>query len=235
MSLLKDFSPKRTRSGSGPRKQGHSEARFNPVQEIKPKQENEDISNLIDQYSYHLEENKVQEKSVAQKEQLLKRSKGPGISFGFFELSNMCEEHLMIALWGPFEKDFKKIYDFEKEVINKRMEIISEYKKEVTFDFFRDYLFYYKGEIIIPEEYKILTGFMREYLKIEKVIILYKTGEMLLEDTSYCNFWFPERLNKFYSGSFVELSHTEILLDKLCLKCIFNWNCPFARIQQMTN
>jgi hypothetical protein len=110
---------------------------------------------------------------------------------------------------------------------------MAEYKTKISFEAFNDELYYYKGEVFITEDYLGLTGFLREYFQVERVAVLYNTGEILLIETGYCNFWFKDRLAKFFSGSLRELSHTEIQNDDTCLDCIFNWNCPFSRVQQM--
>jgi hypothetical protein len=266
MSMLKNFSPKRTRQKkSEPRGSNIelAEVHSGPVQEIKQELVPEIKKNLIDQYSYHQDEDS-EKKPVAQTEQLLEKNHldnnnndlsqyYPGNEFapseqllkhskpkirknyfGLHELVLKCEEHLLTYLNGPHDPNFLKMYFLEKEYLKNKLEVMSEYKKEFEFELFKDELYYYKGEVILPEEYLDLTGFLREYFNIDKVIILYKTGEMLLIESNYCNFWFKDRLKKFFDGSLRELSHTEIIDDDNCLECIFNWNCPFARVQQMS-
>ena len=241
MSFLKDFSPKRTRKSEPQR--SNPEVRSGPVQEIKREIPEDTKQKLVEEYAYKPDKSDKpeKEKPVAQKEQFaikeqiaLKEQKKKIQSpiFGFFELYLKCEERLLTFMYGKQDPDLEKIYRLKKQFIYKKMELIAEYKKDIEFDSFKDILWYYKGEIIIPEEYKDLTGFLREYFNIEQVIVLYDTGEMLLEETAWCNFWFKERLQKFSSG-LRELSHTEIIDDLNCLKCGYNYNCPFARFQQM--
>jgi hypothetical protein len=239
MSLLKDYSPKRTRqrkNESQERKIDLPEIHSSPKKEIKKTEEVP--QDLIQQYAYH-PKSKEEKKDKIISEQLLESSncsKGakPKNTFGFFELSLMCEEHLLTSLYGPFDEKLKKIYDLQKKCIIEKLEIISEYSKEIEFELFKDNIYYFKGDVLIPEEYLSLTGFLREYMKLEQVAILYNTGEILLQETGYCNFWFEDRLKKFFNNEIRELSHTEILDANDCLKCWFNWNCPFARIQQMS-
>jgi len=251
MSLLKDFSPKRTRERkSGPPKSKNdlTEVHSHPVQKIVQKIDPEITEELINKYSYHPGVTKNNEnendsfRAIAQVEQKVfkeEKIKEPEIvapiTFGFFELRLKCEEYLLIYLYGIKNIEFEKIINLRKDFIMKKMEAISEYKKEVEFHGFKDYLYYYKGEVIIPEEYQDLTGFLREYFNITKVAILYDTGEILLIESYYCNFWFKKRLDKYIDGSLRELSHSEIINDENCLDCMYNWNCPFARVQQMAN
>jgi hypothetical protein len=255
-SLLKDFSPKRTREKkSGPQDSKIEEVHSGPVQEIIHESDKNITADLLQQYSYHKTEdakdndvpinkpevNTIENNSpkkevcskgaIAQKEQSHKIQK----TISLFELRLQCEEYLLTYLYQPQDPIFLKINALNHKFINDKMEIIAEYKKEISFGIFKDNLYFYKGEIILPEEYQSLTGFLREYFDIEKVIILYNTGEMLLIETGFCNFWLKDRFKKFSEGSLRELSRTEILLEENCLDCIFNWNCPFARVQQMSN
>jgi hypothetical protein len=214
------------------------------VQEIKRDLPPEIQENLINQYSYKADEitiekqktekekeNKSEDyfRAIAQKEQSARKK-----TFGFYELHLQCEERLINFLWGPQELKFKRIYELEKECINKKLEVLAEYKKEVSFDGFQDTLYYYKGEVLIPEVYLPLPGFLREYLQLEKVVVLYDTGELLLIKTQYCNFWFKDRLQNIANHK-LSLTKPEIIDEDSCLDCIYNWNCPFARIQQMSN
>jgi hypothetical protein len=242
MSFLKDFSPKRTRKiKSEPQRDSLPEVHSGPVQEIKPEPRPEVTEKLIDQYSYKAEptenteienENKTEDyfRAIAQKEQSAQKK-----TFGMHELYLQCEEHLINFLYGPQDLKFQKIYELEREYLNQKLEILAEYKKEHSFGSFKDNFYYYRGEVIIPEEYISLTGFLREYFQLEKVAVLYATGEILLIKTKYCNFWFKNRLETITSGKLRSLSRTEIQDDENCLDCIFNWNCPFARVQQMSN
>lgn len=238
MSLIKDFSPKRTRQGGGSQASKKlAEVRTGPVQEIV--QEVEPEQELIDKYAYDPEKEKKSAKvaedsfrAIAQEEQ----SPQEAINcpeFGLFNMLAMCEEHLLQSLYGVQDPKIKKIYDLQRYFIEQKLEIVADSKKEIKLGAFREQLYYYKGEVIIPQEYIVLTGFLREYFDIEKVIVAYDTGEILLQDTGYCGFWNKKRLQKFFSGSLRELSHTEVQKDENCLKCIFNYNCPFSRAQQM--
>ncbi len=231
MSLLKDFSPKRTRKKQSESRGSNTklpEVREGLVKEITSPEETQA---LIKEYSYKPESAQKEQKPPAQKEQ----NKDPKIncpSFGFFELMTMCEEHLRVSLYGPQDIKFKKIHSLNKKIIFDKLNIMANKKKEVHFNAFIDTMFYYKNEVLITEEYLSLTGFLREYFDIEKVAVLYNTGEILLIETGYCNFWFKDRLKKFFDGRAREISHTEILDDDNCLDCMFNWNCPFSRVQQ---
>jgi len=268
MSLLKDFSPKKTRekkSGPETSKNRLTEVHSGPVQKIKH-DDNQNIKDkLIEKYAWRQNEEKASEeknndyfraiaqkeqkgnnkvlkeepqnKVVATSEQLLQKSKASRtekIAFSFFELRLKCEEYLLHHQLGVKNIKFEKILELQKKFINDKMEIISEYKKEISFENFKDVLYYYKGEIIIPEEYIDLTGFLREYFDVKRVAILYNTGEIIIEECKYCNFWFKKRLDKFFNKSLRELSHSEIENNNNCLQCFYNWSCPFARIQQMT-
>jgi hypothetical protein len=220
------------------------------VQEIIQEADKNITADLLQQYSYHkpeeqdlpikqpevevkelVEEEVCSEVAIAQKEQTQKISK----TVSLYELRLQCEEYLITHLYQPQDPKFQKINELKRRFIIDKLEIIAEYKKEITFGIFKDNIYFYRGEVIIPEEYQALTGFLREYFDIEKVIVLYDTGEMLLIETGFCNFWFKDRLKKFLEGSLKELSKTEILIEDNCLECIFNWNCPFARVQQMSN
>jgi len=245
MSFLKDFSPKRTRKIKSEPQRDIPEVRSGPVQEIKPVQKPEVTEKLLEQYSYKAEnkiendkiesENKTEDyfRAIAQKEQ--KEQNTGTKTFGLHELYLQCEEHLINFLYGPQDLKFQKIYELEREYLNQKLGILAEYKKEYSFGSFKDNLYYYRGEVIIPEEYISLTGFLREYFQLEKVAVLYATGEILLIKTKYCNFWFKNRLETIMSGKLRSLSRTEIQNEEKCLSCIFNWNCPFARVQQMSN
>ncbi len=239
MSLLKDFSPKRTRIGSG--SQGGTklpEIHSSPVQEIKRTVE----PDLIEKYAYHPDDKEdrypeelCSEIAIAPLEQQIpepmskQELKCP--EFSLYELKPMCEQYLLNSMYGIIDTNLQKINTLNKEYLRDRLEAISEYKKEVSFGSFKDQLYYYKGKIIITEDIKHLSGFLREYFKITKVVILYETGEILLEDSGYCSFWNSNRLNKFFSGSLRELSHTEVKDDNNCLDCLYCSSCSFSRIQ----
>jgi hypothetical protein len=240
MSLLKDFKPKNTRqrkNESQRRKIDLPEIHSSPKKEIIKDIPEDTKTIMIEKYSYTPEAE--EKKPVAQKEQLLESSNcskvaKPKNSFGFFELSYFCEEHLSIILNSPIELNIKKLHSLNKEFISQKLETISDYKKELTIENFYDTLYYYKNEILFPEEYLELTGFLREYFDIEKVAILYNTGEIIIEETNYCNFWFRDRLNVFFDKN-LDLISPEILKEDKCLKCLFNMFCPFKRLQQMSN
>jgi len=226
MSLLKDFSPQKTRKKESESRRSNiklPEVREGLVKEITS---NEETQALIKEYSYKPSSAPSEQKQ----DQKIQKINCP--SFGFFELMTMCEEHLRVSLYGPQDIKFEKIHSLNKKIIFDKLNIMANKKKDVHFDAFIDTMFYYKDEVLITEEYLPLTGFLREYFNVEKVAVLYNTGEILLIETGYCNFWFKDRLKKFFDGRAREISHTEILDDDNCLDCMFNWLCPFSRVQQ---
>jgi uncharacterized protein YutD len=113
------------------------------------------------------------------------------------------------------------------------MEVYAEYSEEITLKNFKDNLWFYKGEILIPEDYYNLTGFLREYFQIEQVNVLYETGEILTKDSLFCSFWTQKRLNNFFNEDFRALSKPTLLFEDTCLDC--NFDCAFRRLKQMTN
>lgn len=228
MGLLGEFSPKRTRNAKNESRGGKTklpEVRSSPVQEIKqPVQED-----LIDKYEYKPEKEKEKDKdylgAIAQDEQ----TKVYCPDFGFYELMPMCEEHLLAFMYGAHDPKIIDINTFKRGFIYQKLEIMADSKKEIHLGAFKDYLFYYKGEVLLPEEFKQLSGFLREYFDIEKVAVLYNTGEIIVRESGYCSFWFKDRLNKYFSGALRELNHTEIQNEDNCLDCIYNYNCQFSK------
>lgn len=229
MGLLGEFGPKRTRSVKNESRGSKTrlpEVRSSPVQEIKqPDQED-----LIDQYEYKQDKNQDYLGAIAQDEQsLVKQDKVYCPDFGFYELMPMCEEHLLAFMYGAHDPKFRDINISKRGFIYAKLGIMADSKKEIYLGAFKDYLFYYKGEVLLPEEFKQLSGFLREYFQIEKVAVLYNTGEIIIRESGYCSFWFKDRLNRYFSGALRELNHTEVQSEDSCLDCIYNYNCQFSK------
>jgi hypothetical protein len=240
MGMLSDFSPKRTRNKGNELRGSNTklpEVRSSPVQEIKHVEQNQE---LINKYAYHPEiEPEVCSKGASAQEEHKNNSQDQTTQnikcppFGLYELLPMCEEHLLIYLHGVQDPGLQKIQNLNKEYQYRKLEMLAESKKEVIFGAFKDNLFYYRGEVLITEDFLRLSGFLREYFDIDKVAVIYNTGEILLQETGYCNFWFKDRLNKFFNG-LRELNHIEIQNDLNCLDCLYNYNCPFSRMDNIT-
>lgn len=246
MSMMNKFSPQKTRDKKREPRGSNAtlaEARVGPVQEIKqeildnPKAK---ITKLVEEYQYQPEDNKPEiapeeqptENAPQEQTGTINKIKVP--VFSMFDMMPMCEEYLLLAMYGPHEPTLKKIQELNRLHLYNRLEVISEYKQPIEMDAFKDNLFFYKGEVVILEEQLHMTGFLKEYFQIAKVHVLYNNGEFKLKETGFCNFWFRDRLEKFFNSSFRELSHSEVLDPSACNRCLFNPRCPFSRVQQMT-
>ncbi len=163
--------------------------------------------------------------------ELLKSSATKKLTLSFFDLSFFCEERMHIVLHEPMNIKAIRIINTTKEFIQNKLEIYSEWNEEVKIGKLKDRLYYKEGLVLLPEEYYIVSGFLREYLKIEEVLVLYKTGEVLKRPTKYCNFWIPDRLNKLSEFNPGAVSQPVILSEKSCLRC--NLTCNFRHKQQM--
>jgi hypothetical protein len=186
--------------------------------------------NLIKQYEYHPEKTPPEEEVLASEHNLELSKSYRGIDL--YDLNFFCEERIRLVLSGPIETKAKKILFLEKKLIRDKLEIYAEYSKEVELQIFKDSLYYFKGEILLPEEYILLSGFLRKYFKVEHVYILYRNGGIKLENAKYCNFWFDEKLQKLFSPNPNYSSKAELLSDNSCRRC--NLECPFRGQQQMS-
>ncbi len=150
-------------------------------------------------------------------------------TFGLLDLSFFCEERIYNILWLPIDISTDKIRTIHLNNIHDKLSVYSEYIQEATLGSFKENLHFYKGEILIPEEFLNITGFMRKFLGIERVHVLYETGEIILKETNYCNFW---RKRNFLEPKNIPISRPAILDEEVCFDC--NLSCLFRHRQQMT-
>ena len=245
MSLRKQFSPRKIRSGG--KEEASSIPRSNSVQKIKEKILVEE--DLVEKYAYKADGSKTamaqKEPSTKNKEnQPLPKADGskiamaqkepwlPQKTFDLYDLSFLCEQHLLISFYGPIELHQQEIYSLQKEFIESKMEVYSEYNQEFEYNVLKFKLWYYKGEYFIPEEYYHVSGVLRQYFNITKFYVLFNTGEILLKEAKWCNFWFEEKLQKFFMG-YLNKIKDEILDEDLCYFC--NFTCPYRKRKQIDN
>ncbi len=235
MSLLKRNSPRKTRErrekelGVGEKKS----PTLNPVVKKIPGPDPDQQQLMLDKYAYQspepLQLNRSEPEPEPEPVQAPTR-KAKITSFSLFDLSYFCEERIQQVLFSPHNLQSQKIRMLALDFIQSRLEVYSEYSQEVSIGSFEDTVHYYKGEILIPEEFINISGFMRKFLKIEQVHVLYETGEILLQPTGYCNFWL-ERAGKFFEATGAPLDRPKILDEEICLDCDFS--CIFRYQQQM--
>ena len=152
-------------------------------------------------------------------------------SFGLYDLSFFCEERIHQAIFAPKALKEAKIRKLNLDFINNKLEVYAEHSQEVTIGSFKDKLYYIGGEVLIPEEFINITGFMRKFLGIETVNVLYETGEVLPLTCKFCNFW-NTRIEKFWRPVNMPLDRSYMLDEDICLDC--NLVCVFRRKQMNT-
>ncbi len=152
-------------------------------------------------------------------------------TFDLYDLNYFCEERLYGILFQPLDIQQQKIQKITREFYTKTLEVYAEYSQEVTIGAFKDRLYYYSGDVLIPEDYITISGFMRKFLNIDRVQVLYNTGEIILRSSEFCNFWL-HRIQKFFEPINRPLDRPEIQDEELCLDC--NLSCAVRHRQQMT-
>jgi hypothetical protein len=249
MSLLKRNSPSKTRARKYQERVGETIApTLGPVQEKITEPDQKITDSLIDKYAYVKEKPKEEvpeqlnrsleplpEVEVLQKSKTLKKSKelqNSKVGFSLFDLSFMCEERLYKILFEPLEINAKKIITLREQFIHDKLNTYAEYSTSLEMGALRDTLYYYKGEILIPEELIDVSGFLRKFLDIEKAHVLYDTGEILLIDLEYCKFWY-DKIQRWFEPIDIPLDRPKIADKELCLDC--NLRCAFRYKQQMSN
>ncbi len=236
MSLLSRNSPRLTRA----RKQqgvGDQTPALSPVVKKIPEIVIDKQQEMLQEYSYKPEPEPEPEpeqlnRSLEPESVIAEVPKVNKASFGLYDLSFFCEERIYNLLFLPGDINITKIREIEINRINLSLEVYSEYSQEATIGAFQDRIYFYKGEVLIPEEYLLISGFLRKFLKIEKVNVLYQTSEILTVDCNYCNFWL-ERAPEFFNPVNIPKDRPQILDEDVCLDC--NLACLFRHRQQMTN
>jgi hypothetical protein len=152
-------------------------------------------------------------------------------SFDLFDLSFFCEQRIFSVLFSPMDIKTRKVLGIARDSIYKKLEVYSEYTQDAIIGSFKETLYYYKNEVLIPEEFLNISGFMRKFLNIERVYVLYETGEIILTGCEFCNFWL-HRVQQFFEPKNKPLERPAILDEEICLDC--NLVCNFRRSQQMT-
>jgi len=233
MSLISRNSPQRTRAKK--EKETRVEVKaptLGPVVKNIPKIDTVHQQIMLDEYSYKPESvgpieptqlNRSLEKEVVR---ITKDA------FCLYDLSFFCEERLYNILWLPQSKQYIEIRQININAIQHRLEVYSEYSREVIIGSFKDRIHFYRGEVLVPEEFLNITGFMRKFLKIEKVHVLYETGEILIKDSEYCNFWL-DKVSKFFEPNDIPIDRPAILDKDVCFNC--NLKCVIRHRQQMIN
>ncbi len=239
MSLLKRNSPRKTRARKEQVRSRVGETKsptLGPVVEKMPDVIADQQQLMIDEYSYTPEPKP--EPEPVQLNRAMEPSPEPApaapartTTFNLYDLSFFCEERIYNVLYLPMNIKEKKLKEITLKNVNDRLSVFSEYTQEVVIGAFKDNLHFYRGEILIPEEFQNVTGFMRKFLKIERVSILYDTGEVLSQETEFCNFWL-ERAPRFFEPKNIPLDRPQILDEDVCFDC--NLSCLFRHRQQMT-
>jgi hypothetical protein len=231
MSLISRNSPRRIRERQ---KQPFNEPVI-PETKVEPsvpviQEAPVETDKLIEAYAYRPD---LEPKPTTEKPPAVSQTLVPKVtSFDLFDLSFFCEQRIYSILFDPIDIKTKKILGISKEAVYKKLEVYSEYTQDAIIGSFKETLYFYKNEVLIPEEFINITGFMRKFLNIEKVYVLYETGEILLTDCGFCNFWL-HRVQQFFEPINKPLERPAILDSDICLDC--NLVCAFRRSQQMTN
>jgi len=240
MSMLSKFGPKKTRQkGDYPTKENEQDiknpARFHPASELLPEVPVESISKLVDNYKYNPDN---QDKNTSGKELETIRNKNENRvspesiqykcpTFNLRDILPKCEEALLFSLYKPQPPKLRKLTEIDLDATHQKLSLVADYTQEIEMNSFKDVLYYFEGEVLIMDTSIDITGFLREYFNIEKVNVLYPSGEIKLMDSLYCNFWFKERLDKIFNGILIDISHNNILTDNSCHRCIYNTRCAF--------
>ncbi len=240
MSLMSRHSPRRTRAKKDKPEHRVGETQtptLGPVVEKIETVDTEIVKEMIEDYKYKSEpipEPQQLNRSVETDTKLssTKTVKVPTLTFGLYDLSFFCEERIYNLLWLPQDIKTTKIRDITQKNIQNKLNIYSEYSREVTIGSFKDTIHFYNGEVLIPEEFLNISGFMRKFLDIERVHVLYETGEILQQDTGFCNYWM-KRAQGFFEPRDVPRDSPKIQDEDVCLDC--NLKCVIRHRQQMIN
>ncbi len=251
LSLLSRNSPRKTRERRAQKDREQSRVgekqtpTLGPVVEKIPEPTKDIQQEMLDKYSYTPEPEPKMEpvqlnRAILKPEPEPEQKPGPEPTpssnvkqtFGLYDLSFFCEERIYISLFRFQDLKELRVKRINIDSIRKRLEVYAEYSKEVRVGAFKDILYFYKGEVLIPEEYINISGFMRKFLDVERVHILFETGEILSRETEYCNFWL-KRITKFFEPVDLPLDKPKILDEEICLDC--NLKCIFRYRQQMIN
>ncbi len=236
MSLLSRHSPRRSRARKEQDQGRVGETRSPTLSPVIKKLEPDRISDqqqMLEAYSYTPTD-------AAPEPQQLNRAQEPepepkptiGLTFNLYDLSFFCEERIYNLLFTPGDIKTIKSRQLSLKYIQDKLEIYSEYSQEATLGSFQDTIYFYGGEVLIPEEFVNISGFMRKFLGINQVHVLYETGEILLRETEYCNFWL-NKVSQFFEPVDIPLDRPKILDEEICLDC--NLKCIFRHRQQMNN
>ncbi len=246
MSLLKRNSPRKTRARKETTTERVGETKsptLGPVVEKVSTQNTDQQQEMLDRYAYKPESPASEPVQINQSLSSLSETPAPtsvkipevptkAISFGLLDLSFFCEERIYNVMYLPIDAKARKVQELALVAIKARLEVYSEYTQEVKIGAFKDTLHFYRGEILIPEEFLTVTGFMRKFLGVEKVHVLFETGEILSRETNWCNFWL-DRAPKFFEPKNIPLDKPNILDEDVCFDC--NLSCLFRHRQQMIN
>jgi len=161
-----------------------------------PKEKPED---LIEKYKYNPDTQEVQTTEVVSKksERVQKHSSAKELKpekITLFDLSHRCRNFVAIKLYEPKEVTAQKLYDLEVEYLFSKIDMFvdtsnPDNKIILENEIFRDEFYKYRGIILLPEELKPASGFLREYFNIEEIIILNRSGQLEKTTTGYCDFW----------------------------------------------
>ncbi len=241
MSLISRNSPRRTRAKKSQdnKRVGEKSPTLGPVVKKIPSIDKSMAETMIEEYKYvpdiiespepqQLNRSMDHVLTVPSPESISKND----ITFDLLDLSFFCEERIYNILWLPHGTDSEKIKKLSVDYIHNRLSVYSEHTREVQLGSFKETIHFYKGEVLITEEFLNISGFMRKFLDIDRVHVLYETGEILLQDTEYCNFWL-DRAQQFFEPKDIPIDRPNILDEEICLDC--NLKCSVRHRQQMIN
>ena len=183
---------------------------------------------MVDVYSFH-EETKTKEPTELAILPPINLAR-PGVTLA--DLAFFCEERINARLYEPLSSKQIRWIKLNQKYLQDKLDIFSEYKEEITIGPITDTLHYMDGFVLIPEELLIVTGVLREHLKVENILVVFRTGEIQERSSKFCNFWSTERLGKFSPpGLNPNGPKPEILSENACLRC--QLTCQFRRKQQI--
>jgi len=148
---------------------------------------------LIEKYKYNpLRQDNIKEHKPVQSGLSSKELNPEKITL--FDLSHKCRNFVAIKLFEPKEISAQKLYDLEVEYLFSKIDMFIDTSNPsnkiiLENDVFKDTLYKYKNIILLPEELKSASGFLREYFNIEEIIILNRSGQLEKTITDYCDFW----------------------------------------------
>jgi len=221
MSLASRFNPKEARKN-----QEHplKDAPDNPASIIKQ---------LEEEYKYKPKDSvpkesvplKHKDGNVSNEHKLIKFN-------DFIDMGLMCEERLSNK---TYDIKSKAVHKIRQKYINELLLIYSDIEPIRTNIKIDDIpvvieMYIYNSKIILPEELKHMSGFIREYLNEDKIYILYDTGEILSQKSKYCSFWTRNRIEYWLKWNTYQGTTPDILYPNACLKC--NSLCQFRQKQQ---